>query len=346
MSATGIQDAAPGTPGSERGPFPSSSGGVSLLSMIGLLYRSRRIILISAGIGLAVAAVVAIVRPSTYTTSVSFMPQSSGDQAPGGFANIAGQFGISLGSLGQQEPPQLYADLLMTREVLAPIAADSFVVDSVGTRQALADFLDVEGDSPELVIENTMRAIRRRVVSTTVALRTTGMVTVNVRTKSPLVSHQIAEDLLARLNHFNLVTRQSQAREERRFTEQRLEEARDSLRAAEDRLQSFLQRNRDVDRSPSLRFENERLQRQSQMQEQVVSSLSQKYEENRIREVRDTPVITVFEPPVRAVRADPGLRAVILVLGLAIGLFVGVVAVFARDAWRREVGSLERLRTA
>jgi uncharacterized protein involved in exopolysaccharide biosynthesis len=183
------------------------------------------------------------------------------------------------------------------------------------------------------MVEKTLRALRKKVVSTTVATRTTGMVTVQVRTKSPYVSLKIADRLLEGLNYFNLITRQSQAREERRFTEGRLEAARASLRAAEDALQRFLQTNRQFAESPALTFQRDRLQREVLLQQQVVISLAQQYEENRIREVRDTPVITLIEKPTLAARPDPGLQALILSLGAVAGFCVGVLIVMFRDAW-------------
>jgi uncharacterized protein involved in exopolysaccharide biosynthesis len=286
-----------------------------------------------AGISLGLA--IALLRPKTYTTTFSFLPQSAPDPTRAGLAGLAGQFGISLGALvGEPQSPQLYADLLMTRAVLGPIAIDSFPVgpDNV-TKVPLAAFLRLGNDVPPVVVEKTLLVLRKKVIATTVATRTTGMVTVRVRTKSPYVSLKIADRLLEGLNYFNLITRQSQARQERLFTEGRLEAARASLRAAEDVLQRFLQANRQFAESPALTFQRDRLQREVLLQQQVVVSLAQQYEENRIREVRDTPVITIIETPILAARPDPRLRALILLLGTVTGFCVGVLIVIARDAW-------------
>jgi uncharacterized protein involved in exopolysaccharide biosynthesis len=279
-------------PSSEPGIAKDES--VSLLWMLAVLVRERRLILVFTAAGIILGLALALVRPKTYTTTFSFLPQSTSDPTRAGLAGLAGQFGISLGALGgEAQSPQLYADLLVTRAVLGPIATDSFPVgpDSA-TKVPLASFLHVGDDAPPVVVEKTLRALRKEVVTTTVATRTTGMVTVQVRTKSPYVSLKIADRLLEGLNYFNLITRQSQAREERRFTEGRLEAARASLRAAEDALQRFLQTNRQFAESPALTFQRDRLQREVLLQQQVVISLAQQYEENRIREVRDTPVIS------------------------------------------------------
>lgn len=300
------------------------------------LLRARRTILLLTAAGMLVGLTIALLRPRAYTATFSFLPQVGSDASRAGLAGLAGQLGINIGSLGgNTPPPQLYADLLTSREVLGPVAGDSVPTDGTGARMPLAEFLDVTGKTAPLLLENTVRELRREVISSTVALRTTGMVTVRVRTRSPQASLAIASRLLDRLNHFNLVTRQSQAREERRFTEARLADARLVLRAAEDAQERFLKLNRQIDGSPALRFENDRLQREVQLQQQVVTTLAQQLEENRIREVRDTPVITVYEPPALPVRPDPGLRALILVLGTAAGFLVGVFVVLTRDAWRR-----------
>jgi uncharacterized protein involved in exopolysaccharide biosynthesis len=326
-------------PAADALPEGAAAGGeVSIAWFADALLRNRRTILTWTAVGFVLAVGIALVRGRTYTSSFSFRPQSEKMAPAGGLAGLAGQFGLNLAMLGagSQEPPQLYADLLMTREVLSPIAADTVVAGDPPGRVAVAEFLKAKGSDSALLAENTMRRLRRDVISTTVATRTTGMVTVRVRTKSADASLAIAQRLLEGLNHFNLVTRQSQAREERRFTEQRLAEAQASLRKAEDALAAFLARNRAPEGSPTLLVERDRLERVVDLQQQVVGTLAEQFEENRIREVRDTPVLTVFEQPVRAARADPGLRVLIVVLGTGIGFLLGIIAVIGRDAWRGE----------
>lgn len=278
----------------------------------------------------------ALLRKTTYTTTFTFLPQAQQDQGRAGLANLAGQFGINLGSIGGTETsPQLYAALLTTREVLTPIAVDSFPLDADSSRRLpLAKFLKIGSGPLPVVTDKTLRAMREDVISTSV-IRITGVVTVSVRTTSRQVSLAIADRLLAGLNYFNLTTRQSQAREERRFTEARLAEARVELRTAEDALQRFFEKNREFDASAALRFHQDRLQREVQFQQQVVTSLAQQYEENRIREVRDTPILTVIEPPVIAARPDAQHRGLFLVLGTMAAFGLSVMIVLVRESWIR-----------
>lgn len=63
------------------------------------------------------------------------------------------------------------------------------------------------------------------------------------------------------VNDFNQRTRRDQPAAERKFIEARLQVATADLRAAEDRMQQFLQGNR-VTGSPDLQFTRDRLQRE------------------------------------------------------------------------------------
>src|SRR6266516_403344 len=88
--------------------------------IVAVLIRDRRVVFMLVGAGILVSLLIALVQPRRYTAGFSFLPQSTSGQGSEGLAAFAGQFGISLGSLGgQSQPPQLFADLLETRDVLA-----------------------------------------------------------------------------------------------------------------------------------------------------------------------------------------------------------------------------------
>lgn len=312
----------------------SAAEGVPLFRLAAIVLRERRLVRLVMAAGLAITLAVALLRPSTYTTSFTFLPQETSEQNGAALASLAGQFGLSLGAgAGAEQSPEFYADLLTTRRLLAPIVTDSVAPDD-GARVPLPEFLRIDSDDPATVLDQTLRNLREKVISTSVAKRTTGVVTVNVSTSSARVSLDIAGRLLAALGEYNLLTRQSQAKAERTFTEDRLTASRAALRTAEDELQRFLQANQRGE-SPALAFQQERLQREVRLREQVVISLAQKYEENRIREVRDTPVITVIEIPTLAARPDKRHRALILVVGAAASFGLALLAAIFTTMWTR-----------
>jgi hypothetical protein len=175
------------------------------------------------------------------------------------------------------------------------------------------------------------------------------MIGVDVTTPWPYVSRAIAVDLLEGVNRFSLVMRQAQAAAERRFSEERMEASRSSLRAAEDRLASFLQSNRQYENSPELSFAHERLQREVALQQQVFTSVVQGYEEARSREARNTPVITIVDSA--STPTSPNARGAMprLIVGMLIGALLCFILLLVKYSLLRDRAQepeVERLRTA
>jgi len=317
---------------------------LSLVSVVNFCLSYRRLIVgLAAGACLATTLVV-LLRSRTYTALASFMPQSR--SATASLSGIAAQLGLVVPTAGGEgfDNAALYPDLLESRAILdsilpqrITISADTGMVD--GTLEQL---LRVRGrDEPgrrEAAVARLRSMISARVVSRT------GVVEFTVRAPQAALAKLISEKLLAQVSRFNLGTRQSRAAAERRFVERRLEEARTELRGAENRLQAFLQRNRQYLFSPELRFEQERLAREVAVQQEVYTTLAQAYEQARIEEVRDTPVLTVIERPIAPVRADRRHLVTLAMFATIVGAILGVLVGLGRFLVRGwEVSGLDEL---
>lgn len=300
---------------------------VSLLGVVTVLLRRRWMIAgLAAVCGVAVATLVAL-RDPTYTASARFIPQQR--EAASGLSALAGQFGLSAGSQASGESPDFYADLVTSRQVLGALV-DGRYATSAGARDSttLADWFAVEDTVPALRRDAALRALAER-VSASVDTKT-GTVRVAAETGSAYLSHQLATRIIELVNAFNLERRQTQARQERRFTEQRLAEVRASTLQAERRLQAFLQRNRVYANSPALQFEQERLARDYAQAQALVTTLSEAYEKARIEEVRDSPVITVIEPSEPPVREDARGTVAKAIIGAFFGALLGMAIALGR----------------
>jgi uncharacterized protein involved in exopolysaccharide biosynthesis len=311
---------------------------VSLFSLGTILLRNRWRIVRWMVAGGTLAALAAFTKPALYVASTSFIPEGS-DPNRSGLASVAGQFGIALPGGNQSQSPDFYARLLTSRVLLTPIVRDTFMVREAGGRRI--SFLDLFDISPGPTRRREEQAVKQLMgsVKTSVA-KSTGVVELSVATRWPTVSLAIATALVNGVNDFNQRTRQGQAAAERRFVEGRLDLARGDLRAAEDRLEDFLRTNRQFASSPDLTFQRDRLQRDVTLKQQVFTSLTQSYEEVRIREVRDTPVITVIEPPSVPTLPQSRGRLVTLLIGIVLGGFIGAIIAFVSEtiARRREEG--------
>lgn len=303
----------------------------SVLALANVLVRRRRLIAALGLLGAAVGLTVGLTSTRVYESNATFIPQGSDANASSGLALAASQFGVRIPATSGTWGPPIYVELLQSRALLEPIALDTLVVaEKRGAPTPVMELLGVKEANPAKRIEAAVRALKRIVIAS--EDRKLGAVTLSVKTAWPSVSLGVAERLVRGVNRFNLETRKSQAAAERQFAETQAGEAEAALRAAEDRLQSFLQGNRITSGSQQLSFEVDRLRRDIALRQQVYTSLVQNREEARLREVRDTPVITVLENPHLPVVGESRKSVSKAFLGGLAGAILGVLIAFLSRA--------------
>ena len=307
-----------------------------MLGLLVVVLRNRGMIALFAILLAAIVVSITLLLPRTYTSESSFMPQAQ--KNPTSLTGLAAQFGFSLPTSDPGQSPAFYAALATSRSILGQLVDSKyrFETDTGAAVGNLVQFYRSRGRTPGLQRDAAIRRLTDDVQANSV--QKTGTVDLEVTSRQSVLSLQITQRLLGLLNEFNLHTRQSQAAEERRFTERRLEEVRQDLRVAEDKLQQFLQRNRDVMNSPELQFQRDRLQREVLMRQEVFTTLSQAVEQAKIEEVRDTPVLTIVQAPEAPVRPDRRgvvFKAILALLGgLAVGSAIAFWKAYTENATR------------
>lgn len=317
------------------------SEGVSILALLTVLVSRRMQIARWAFVGTVLGAGLALTKPTMYVASAELMPQGA-DASRSGLASLAGQLGVSIPTNNQTLTPDFYARLLRSNGVLNEVVRDSIDDPEGGAgRVRILDVLAAQGETPAKREANAIWILKQN--SSASVIKTASVVTYSVTTRWPSVSQAIAERVLEAINQFNIRSRQSQASAERRFVEDRQTVARTELLAAEDRMKFFSVKNRSYAGSPELEVEHDRLNRDVVMRQQVYTSLAQSYEEARIREVRDTPIITIVLAPEHAVEMVPRGRVKLALAGFLLGGVIGAMLAVLK-AWatqRRAEGDLE-----
>lgn len=318
--------------GLSRGYAPEDR--ISLVRHVTLLLEQR---VLTVGLPLAVAVItllVSLLLPRHYTATASFMP-SGGAGLASNLSGIAAQFGLSVSADDPGQSPAFYADLIQSDGILRTVVTESFPAgnDTVpGTTTTLVAYYGYGNLPREAGIERTTERMRQDLAA--VPNLKTGVVQVRFETRSPWLSAGVVGALVDQVNAFNAAQRKTQARAEREFVEGRVTASEEELRVAEDRLQSFLDRNREFRNSPPLLFQHDRLQREVVQRQAVVTTLGQSLEQARIEEVRNTPLISLVEQPVPP--AIPDRRRLALKLGaaLVVGALVGLGLAYLRAQWR------------
>jgi uncharacterized protein involved in exopolysaccharide biosynthesis len=326
-------------------------GSVGLVPLANVLLRERRLVGGTVIVLLVLLVSYTLLQRRTYTSTAWFIPQAP--KANSALSGLAAQFGIVVQPTEPGQSPAFYVDLVKSRAVLGALADSTYDVPLPDTRLTgrLVDIFHASGRTEALRREALIDSLDHAIGASVV--QRTGVVKVGVKTRYPGLSRELLGRTLALVNRFNLETRQSQAAAESRFTERRLGEVKDDLRRAEDQLAEFLKRNRDYRNSPDLSFQQERLTRVVNGETQLYNSLLQAYEQAKIDAVRDTPVITVVVPAELPVRPDPRGLIARSALAILLGLIVGSMLAFGREAFTSprpessgELQEFERLRRA
>jgi len=307
---------------------------VSFVMLANVILDNRRLIAGFAIVFFLAAVAWALVQPRTYTSTVSFVTESSSGGSSS-LAGIAAQFGVNFPAGQTGQSPEFYRDLLHSRALLGAVAESDFVVSSEEpSRRSLPEWYGIGGSNPERVRNATIKELNER-VSTGVG-RETGIVRLGVTGRQAELAAGLSARMLELLNEFNLETRQSEAAAERAFIEARQLVVAEDLTEAEDRLETFMRSNRQFERSPELSFEHDRLLRDVSLKQQVATTLAQAYEQARIDEVRNTPVITVIDPPEVPVLPDRRHLIFKSLVAIMLGITSGMLFAFAREYARRD----------
>jgi len=347
----------PGSGGSRPRYAKLGTDGLTLVGALNILLRRLPIV---AGVPLTVtllAVLGSFLVPATYTAATSFVPEArTQNRMPTGIAGLASQLGVPLGT-EPTESPQFYADVLRSRQLLERVLLSRYATTGLGAPASdsttLLRILRVKGRDGA---DSLARGVKKltKLISIRVDYQT-NIVTLGVDARDPIIAAGVANRLVEFLNEFNTKQRQSQARERRRFTEERVATADSELRRSEDAVKTFYERNRGWQQAPELVFQEGRLRRQVDVSQEVYLTLKREHEAARIEEVNDTPVITVIDPAKPPPRPSAPKRPLIALLGLVLGGMVGVFWAFAaayaddmrrdEDAEYREMrGLLQRFR--
>jgi uncharacterized protein involved in exopolysaccharide biosynthesis len=330
------------SPGPELGSSAAgSSADISLFEVLTPIVRRWKLVVGTALLCGAVAAVVLLLQRPVYTAETNFTPESPGSSGLAsslvGLAGLAGQLGLGA-TTGTSASPDFFAQLIHSREVLRATLMTEFSDPAApDKKRSLLDLLQVQGASPEERLQKGSRRLAAR--SEASIEKPTGIVTLEVEMPDPQLAADVANRMIALLNQFNLERRQSQSHEQRRFTGDRLREAEAELRETERAQLRFLQTNRQYIGSPLLEFQFAQHERAVQVKQEVFLTLTKAHEEARIAEVRDTPVLTVIDPAVPpAMRSSPR-RVLGVSVALIIGSLLGIALVYMgafRSRVRRE----------
>ncbi|MBL1214491.1 MAG: hypothetical protein HND52_14130 [Ignavibacteriae bacterium] len=284
------------------------------------LWAKRKQFLIFNGV-VAVLAVIGLLlfAKPYYTSTVSILPdygnQSSVMSSLSGLASMAG---INIGEIA---PTEIYAHLLKSEKVMRPIITKKYMTEKFADSVNLNEYFEMETVDEEMPNEwqerdiflQTYTYLIENMISTDVE-RVTTILTVSVKSPEPVLSAQVANNLVIALDDYITKNRQSYAREQSEYLFTRIKEVKDSLTYYEDELKEFSEKNRLISSSPQLLLEQNRLQRKVDVTQTVYLELATQYELIKLEEVKDAPVVNVMENAEPLIEKTGPRRAIMLII--------------------------------
>lgn len=315
-------------------PRPTEAARVpelNLKRMLAMIIEQRSLVMaVALGLGM-LGLVTGVLKARTYTSTATFITQSK--RQDGALGALSAQFGLMLPGGDATVSPAFYTELAKSRPVLSALVDTTYSCAPTRTAcsRRLDEALNISNSNALKRRELTIDELRKRLA---ISYSTkTGVIQLSDAAPDPQLAYEITARAIDVINRFNLETRRTQASDERKFAEQRVSDVRGELRAAEDQLQQFLQRNRDYRNSSQLTFEQDRLSREVAFRQQLYTMLAQALEQSKIEEVRDTPTLVVIQRPEVPVNPNPRRLMLRVMLSLIVGLSLGVILALARAGW-------------
>jgi uncharacterized protein involved in exopolysaccharide biosynthesis len=342
---------------------PYAEDEVSLLDILLVIARHKQLILRTVLVFAVLGVTYALLASEEYTSTAKVVREAQEDMPSGlsgGLAALQG-FGINIGGASSGLTPQAYTEILSSREVRLAVVRDTFYFADEDTSTTFVDYMDrppglvgtvlkytiglpgtileaLQGDQrapvatqsdvrvyPTEAEEKATKAISERITSS--VNQETGLMSVSVTAGEPRLAAGLTESFLQHLTDRVSAIRTEKARRNLAFMEERFAEVEQELRAAEEALATFVDRNSGI-QSARLETERERLQRQVSFKSELYQQLQAQVTQARIELQRSEPVITVVEEPVPPINRSAPRRMLIVLLSVIFGGFLGVGAAF------------------
>lgn len=288
-----------------------------------VLERWRRIVLVIVIAGL-VGGGLTRVRAPRYVASMKLATISGSRSVNlGGAAALLGGLGGAQG--GFQLSPALIADLLRSRRVLTEVGR-----------------MTIPGQSGDFVFQLTGRpvpavdvsAVMKGVVDATVDAQT-GLVELAVTARDSALARLIAIKTLQQTTHAFVETAKSQATQQRRAQEARVDSATYQLRQAEMRLSDFMTTNRGFSVYASASLRKQALDRDVLLAQSVYTQAVNDRETAKARELEETPVVVIVDSLPSDFPRKPRYTLIAATAAALVALLVYLLAIFVGEQLRR-----------
>jgi uncharacterized protein involved in exopolysaccharide biosynthesis len=299
---------------------------------------------------IGVVFAIALLSAPFYKTEAKIIYQVSGGSQSGSLSTLAALAGFST-SKGD-DPSAYLGDIILSNNMLETVLSEKWKVSKAlpdtSTPVDLQTLWKIKPDTTEedwqINLEYSMLdALKEGKYIVFSQDKKSGVITLTTEFQDPQVSFDVNNFVFRQLNDILINKMHFKASENRKFTEERLREVKESLKEAEENLRRFRQRNR-LRIDPTEELEDARLQREVLVNQEIMIQLQKQYEIAKIEEARDMPVLDVIDKPMMPIKKSKPKRKIIILAGSVAAVFFSIMAAVLFDlflekksVWRKYV---------
>ena len=313
-------------------PYYVEEDTISLSDILLVLAKQLKLLIITPLVfGVLTAFYVLFMVSPTYISSAKIM-SSGGGSSTSQLQGLAAQFGVTVPG-ASESPEWVYPDIIKSRTLANALFERKFDTYEYGPQKTLLQILTYGDEEPEFG-PDTLKKLAFESYNGMIEVDQdikTQIYTLTVSAFEPQFAADVCGALIEELDEHQRGYKTEKVKETRVFIEGRIVEVQKELEEAEEALKDFVDRNRQIDKSPALLLERERLTREASVLTGVFTTLKQQLEMTKIDEVKESALVQVLDPPVAPLFRDKPKRKLSVLLSLILGFGFAVVVAFVRE---------------
>lgn len=261
--------------------------------------------------------------PNKYIAEVTILPELDKSKLMGfsGLSDLAGMAGLNV---GETPMTKLYPMIIKSAKILREVIYKKYKVASKSDSVSLIQFWNIDKGTEA---EKFEWALKRLQTATEVEFDgRLGTLRLKVEMGDSTLAADVANSITNELDLYIRTKRRTSVTVQREFIEQRLTEVGQTLRAVEDSMKTFREKNRRIIDSPQLLMEQGRLERAVQINSTVFIELKKQIEIAKIEEIKNIPIINILDSArVPVQKSSPNRRsavAIAFILSLVVAVTV------------------------
>lgn len=315
-----------------------------------LLANWKMLAIINGIVILLSSAILLLFVDNYYDATIEIMPEYGNSSTMlGGLGGLAAIAGINV---GEATPTEIYNNLIYSETVLSPVIYHKYKTEEFDDSVNLIEYFEIE---PKTISEDDLFTLIERdkflqvvdmfnkSIMTSSVDRITSIMKNTIRTKEPSLSTEICNNIVESLDKYIRTKRKSNAKEQRIYIEERVNQVKDSLTIVENQLKEFREQNRIVGQSPQLLLEQGRLQRSLEIQQTIYIELTKQLELIKLEEIKDVPVINVKEEAGIPIKKAGPRRSVYLLVIMVFSISVTSIIFLFKNNFIRYINTFKSI---